>query len=75
MSFFVAIPMSSNVCDTKEVAKLKDPFLKELLKYWAETNLVNQVCSEIVIQEQVLWFNSLLKKVNEPIFASRSEGL
>ena len=53
----------------------KDPFLKEILKYWAETNLLNQVSCEIVIQEQVLWFNSLLKKVNEPIFASCSVGL
>ena len=46
------------------------------MKYWAETNLGNQVNSQIVIQEQVLWFNSFnIKKVSEPIFASRSKAL
>ena len=50
------------VCDTKEVVKLKDPFLKELLRYWAETNLVNQVSSEIVIQERKL-MNQFLPRV------------
>lgn len=53
-----------------------DPFLKQILKYWAETSFLNQVNSQIMIQEQVLWFNSFkIKQVSESIFASRSKGL
>ena len=40
--------------------RVTGPFLKEILEYWAETNHVDQ--------EQVSWFNSLIRMDNKPIF-------
>ena len=51
-----------NVSDTKKEV------LKEILEYWAEINLVDQVSSDIAFQEQFLWFNSLIRIDNKPIF-------
>ena len=57
-----------NVNDTKKMIKVKDPFLKEISEYWAETNFERQVTSEINFREQSLWFNSLIRIDNKPIF-------
>ena len=57
-----------NVSDTKKEVRATDPFLKEILEYWAEINFVDQVSSDIAFQEQVLWFNSLIRIDNKPIF-------
>ena len=57
-----------NVNDTKKMIKVTDPFLKEILEYWAETNFERQVTSEINFREQSLWFNSLIRVDNKPIF-------
>ena len=57
-----------NVNDTKKMIKVTDPFLKEILEYWAETNFEHQVTSEINFREQNLWFNSLIRVDNKPIF-------
>ena len=57
-----------NVSDTKKEVRATDPFLKELLEYWAEINFVDQVSSDIAFQEQFLWFNSLIRIDNKPIF-------
>ena len=57
-----------NVFNTKKGVRVTNPFLKEILERWAETNLVDQVSSEIAFQEQVSWFNSLIRIANKPIF-------
>ena len=57
-----------NVSDTKKEVRATDPFLKEILEYWAEINFVNQLSSDIAFQEQFLWFNSLRRIDNKPIF-------
>ena len=57
-----------NVSDTKKEVRATDPFLKEILEYWAEINFVDQVSSDIAFQEQFLWFNSLIRIDNKPIF-------
>ena len=57
-----------NVNDTKKIIKVTDPFLKEILEYWAETNFERQVTYEINFREQSLWFNSLIRVDNRPIF-------
>ena len=57
-----------NVSDTKKEVRATDPFLKEILEYWAEINFLDQVSSDIAFQEQVLWFNSLIRIDNKPIF-------
>ena len=59
---------SFNVSDTKKEVRATDPFLKEILEYWAEINFVDQVSSDIAFQEQFLWFNSLIRIDNKPIF-------
>ena len=40
--------------------RVTGPVLKEVLEQWAETNLADQ--------EQVSWFNSLIRIDNKPIF-------
>ena len=58
-----------NVSDTKKEVRATDPFLKEILEYcMAEINFLDQVSSDIAFQEQVLWFNSLIRIDNKPIF-------
>ena len=43
-----------NVSDTKKEVRATDPFLKEILEYWAEINFVDQESSDIAFQEQFL---------------------
>ena len=57
-----------NVSDTMKEVRATDPFLKEILEYCAEINFVDQVSSDITFQEQFLWFNSLIRIDNKPIF-------
>ena len=57
-----------NVIDTRKMMKVTDPFLKEIVEYWAETKFERQVTSEINLREQSLWFNSLIRVDNKPIF-------
>ena len=57
-----------NVKDAKEVIKVTDPLLKEILEYWTEANFERQITSEINFREQGLWFNSLIRIANKPIF-------
>ena len=57
-----------NVKDAKEVIKVTDPLLEEILEYWTESNFERQITSEINFREQGLWFNSLIRIANKPIF-------
>ena len=41
---------------------------KEKLENWKEINFVDKACFDIAFQEQVLWFNSLIRIDNKPIF-------
>ena len=56
-----------NVSDTKKMFKVSDPFLEEILEYWAEANFENRITSKKNLQDQVLWFNSLIRICNKPI--------
>ena len=51
----------------KEI-RATDPVTKEKLEYWKEINFVDKVSSDIAFQEQVLWFNSLIRIDNEHYF-------
>ena len=35
-----------NVTDSKKMIKLSDPFLEEILEYWAETKFENRITSK-----------------------------
>ena len=48
----------------KEI-RATDPVNKEKLEYWKEINFVDKVSCDIAFQEQVLWFNSLIRIDNE----------
>ena len=48
--------------------KVTDPLLKEILEIWTEANFERQITSEINFREQGLWFNSLIRIANKPIF-------
>ena len=55
-----------NVSDTMKKVRATDPFLREIMEYWAEINFVDQVSSDIPFPGQVLWFNSLIRIDNKP---------
>ena len=40
---------------TKEMIKVSDPYLEEVLEHWAEINFEQQIISKINFQERVLW--------------------
>ena len=48
--------------------KVTDPFLEEIVKYWAETNSERQVTSEINFREQSLWLNFLIGLITSQFF-------
>ena len=48
----------------KEI-RATDPVNKEKLEHWKEISFVDKVSSDIAFQEQVLWFNSLIRINNE----------
>ena len=57
-----------NVKGTKNFIEVKDPFLKEILEIRAEANFEHKITTEEHFREQVLWYNSLIRINNKPIF-------
>ena len=69
------LPFTSNLNkkDTGKWLNVTDSFLKEILLIWAETNVEEQLVSERHFLEQNLWFNSLIRINNAPIFCKEWE--
>ena len=57
-----------NIKDTTTLIKVSDAFLAELLKLWAEVNFEQKITTLEQLQEQSLWYNSLIRIENKPIF-------
>ena len=61
-----------DVSDTMKEIRATEPVNKEKLEYWKEINFVDKACSDIAFQEQVPWFNSLIRIDNKQFFKKKS---
>ena len=64
----MAITSNLNTKDTRKTLKVNNPFLKEVLSIWAEVNFEDTITSERQFLNQSLWYNSLIRINNCPIF-------
>ena len=58
-----------NTKDTLEISKVSNAFFRETLEIWGEINFQNQVMSEEHFLDQPLWYDSLIKIGNKPVFS------
>ena len=59
---------SLNVRDASDMIKVSDDFFRELLEIWGEINFEKQMTSENHLLHQPLWYNSLIRIDNKPVF-------
>ena len=64
----VFCPRNLNVRDTLDLTKVSDDVFRELLERWGEINFEKQITSENHLLDQPLWFNSLIRIDNKPVF-------
>ena len=57
-----------NKIDTANIFKKQDNFLKEILLIWSEINFEECITSASQFSEQSLWYNSLIRINDNPIF-------
>ena len=57
-----------NKIDTANIFKKQDNFLKEILLIWSEINFEECTTSASQFSEQSLWYNSLIRINDNPIF-------
>ena len=68
--FECTLPFTSNLnkIDTANIFKTQDSFLKEILLIWSEINFEESITSASQFIEQSLWYNSLIRINDSPIF-------
>ena len=68
--FECTLPFTSNLnkIDIANIFKTQDSFLKEILSIWSEINFEESITSESQFTEQSIWYNSLIRINNSPIF-------
>ena len=68
--FECTLPFTSNLnkIDTANIFKTQDNFLKEILLIWSEINFEECITSASQFSEQSLWYNSLIRINDNPIF-------
>ena len=64
----IVLTSNLNKKDTIENLKIKNNFIKEILSIWAEVNFDENITSEKQFLEQTLWYNSLIRIDNCPVF-------
>ena len=57
-----------NTRDTLEITKVLNAFFREILEIWGEINFENQIMSKEHFLDQPLWYNSLIRIGNKPVF-------
>ena len=57
-----------NKTDTKNISKSFAPFFEEIIEIWAELNYQEQITSVDSFLSQDLWYNSLIRIMNKPIY-------
>ena len=63
-----ALTGNLNTKDTKDILKPKHSFVNEVLTIWAEANFEDRIISENQFLNQSLWYNSLIRIGNHPVF-------
>ena len=68
--FECTLPFTSNLnkIDIANIFKTQDSFLKEILLIWSEINFEERITSESQLSEQGIWYNSLVRINDSPIF-------
>ena len=68
--FECTLPFTSNLnkIDIANIFKTQDSFLKDILLIWSENNFEESITSESQFTEQSIWYNSLIRINNSPIF-------
>ena len=64
----IALTGNLNKKDTTSTAKASNSFIKEVLTIWSEANFEDNIISEKQFLDQCLWYNSLIRIDNRPIF-------
>ena len=69
-TFECTLPFTSNLnkINTANIFKTQDNFLKEILLIWSEINFEECITSASQFPEQSLWYNSLIRINDNPIF-------
>ena len=57
-----------NKKDSCNIIKVSDPFIKEILEIWSEANFEQILMSDNHFLSSPLWYNSLIRIENKPIF-------
>ena len=60
-----------DIKDSKKLANKRNPFLKEILEIWSELNYQGSIETVESFFKQSLWYNSLIRVMNKPVFYKR----
>ena len=64
----VTLTGNLNTKDSRNIIKVSDPFFKEILEIWSEANYEENILSDYHLQSLPLWYNSLIRVENRPVF-------
>ena len=64
----VTLTGNLGIKDSRNVIKVSDPFFKEILEIWSEVNYEETFVSDYHFRTSPLWYNSLVKVENRPVF-------
>ena len=54
--------------DTTNLLNVSNCFISEILSIWSEVNFEDRITSENQFHDQCLWYNSLFRIKNRPVF-------
>ena len=57
-----------DIKDSRNVIKVSDPFLKEILEIWSKVKYEEMIISDYHFRTLPLWYNSLVRVENRPVF-------
>ena len=68
ISYILSATSSRDTRDTLDIAKVSNAFFREILEIWGGINFEKQIMSEEHFLDQPLWYNSLIRIGNKPVF-------
>jgi len=64
----VTLTGNLDIKDSRNIIKVSDPFFREILEIWSEANYEEKVVSVYHFRSSPLWYNSLIRVENRPVF-------
>ena len=64
----VTLTGNLNIKDSRNIIEVSDPFFKEILEIWSEANYDENIMSDYHLRSSTLWYNSLTRVENRPVF-------